>query len=166
MPEPHLRASDDDRSAVATALGEHMAAGRLTLDEYEERLTRVYETRTLGGLATLTADLPTLTPAPPSAPAPAPSRPPLPGRAHACLPHPWGAPGHRSWRAWLTTALIVLSVWTVTSIVSSEPIYFWPVWVIGPWGAVLLAQTSSRGRSAGPENRRGHDTGEIRRIRV
>ena len=38
MPEPHLRAADADRAAVATVLGEHMAAGRLTVDEYDERL--------------------------------------------------------------------------------------------------------------------------------
>jgi len=24
-------------------------------------------------------------------------------------------------------------------------IYFWPIWVIGPWGAVLLAQTLTGG---------------------
>ncbi len=40
MPEPHLRAADADRAAVATVLGEHMSAGRLTLDEYDERLAR------------------------------------------------------------------------------------------------------------------------------
>ena len=160
MPEPHLRASDSDRSAVATALGEHMAAGRLTLAEYEERLTRVYETKTLGGLATLTADLPQTTVV--RTPAPAPARPATPVWAHACGPNLWGVSGHSSWRAWTTTALIVLTVWMVTSFASSEPIYFWPMWVIGPWGAVLLAQTLGGGRNARP----GTDTGERQRIRV
>ena len=36
MPESHLRASDTDRVAVASALGEHMSAGRLTLAEYDD----------------------------------------------------------------------------------------------------------------------------------
>ena len=38
MPEAQLRAGDDDREGVAAALGKHMAAGRLTLAEYEDRL--------------------------------------------------------------------------------------------------------------------------------
>jgi len=58
MPEPHLRAADADRAAVATLLGEHMSAGRLTVAEYDERLARAYAARTYGELAELTADLP------------------------------------------------------------------------------------------------------------
>ena len=50
MPEPHLRAADTDRAAVATVLGEHMAAGRLTVAEYDERLARAYAARTYGEL--------------------------------------------------------------------------------------------------------------------
>ena len=62
MPESHLRAGDTDREAVAAALGTHMAAGRLTLAEYDERLAQAYAARTFGELAELTADLPALTP--------------------------------------------------------------------------------------------------------
>ena len=58
MPEPHLRAADTDRAAVATVLGQHMSAGRLTVDEYDERLARAYAAKTYGELAELTADLP------------------------------------------------------------------------------------------------------------
>ena len=58
MPEAHLRAADADRAALATVLGEHMAAGRLTVGEYEERLGRAYTARTYGELAELTTDLP------------------------------------------------------------------------------------------------------------
>jgi Domain of unknown function (DUF1707) len=147
MPEPHLRASDSDRSAVATALGEHMAAGRLTLAEYEERLTRVYETKTLGGLAALTADLPQSAAA--RTPTPAPARPAAPVWAHACGPAMWGTSGAESWRAWSRTALIVLAIWTATSLAAWDLIYFWPMWVIGPWGAVLLAQTLGGSGSRG-----------------
>ena len=68
MPEPHLRAADADRAAVAGVLGEHMSAGRLTLDEYDERLTRAYAARTFGELDELIADLPAQ---PGAAPAPA-----------------------------------------------------------------------------------------------
>ena len=53
MPEPHLRAADADRNAVADSLGRHMAAGRLTVAEYDDRLARVYAARTYGELAAL-----------------------------------------------------------------------------------------------------------------
>ena len=154
MPEPHLRASDMDRAAVATALGEHMAAGRLTLAEYEERLTQAYATKTLGGLATLTADLPSMTPAPVNAPVPV--RHPAPARMHSC--GSWAGSTRSQWGAWTRTALIVLTIWTLTSIVSGTAIFFWPMWVIGPWGAILLARTVSGGR--------GHHPRERQRIRA
>jgi len=47
----------------------------------------------------------------------------------------------------------VLVIWAATSLATWEFLYFWPVWVIGPWGAVLLAQTLTR-RGDGPEERR------------
>jgi hypothetical protein len=47
MPEPHLRASDADRAVVAEMLGTHMSAGRLTVAEYDERLTRTYAARAM-----------------------------------------------------------------------------------------------------------------------
>src|SRR3954471_21769028 len=72
MPEPHLRAADADRAAVAEALGRHMSAGRLTVAEYDERLPRAYAARTYGELAEVTADLPAPEPVAPPAPASAP----------------------------------------------------------------------------------------------
>jgi hypothetical protein len=52
-----------------------------------------------------------------------------------------GNTARAAWASWLTTALIVLTIWAATSIGSGEWIYPWPIWVIGPWGAVLVAQT-------------------------
>jgi hypothetical protein len=152
MPEPHLRAADADRAAVATVLGQHMSAGRLTVEEYDERLARAYAARTYGELDALTADLPST--ARPTTAQPA-SREPTP-RAGACgpmaAPWAWGNHGRAgtlpaAWRSWAGTALIVLTVWAVTSIAAGGFLYFWPIWVIGPWGAVLLAQTLTGGRN-------------------
>lgn len=53
-----LRASDGDRHRVIAALQQHTAAGRLTLDEFSERVGSVYAARTLGELAATTVDLP------------------------------------------------------------------------------------------------------------
>jgi hypothetical protein len=52
---------------VAAALRTHCEAGRLTIDELEERLGAAYAARTLGELDALMADLPAL----PTRPAPA-----------------------------------------------------------------------------------------------
>jgi hypothetical protein len=56
--DPRVRASDADRQRVVNALERHVAAGRLTLDEYGDRVGRVLAATTLGELATLTGDLP------------------------------------------------------------------------------------------------------------
>ena len=148
MPEPHLRAADADRAAVATQLGEQMSAGRLTVAEYDERLARAYAARTYGELEALTADLPR-----PAAQAPAPAPTPH-GAVHRVPACGWsGGPSREAaWRNWAVVAVIVLTVWTATAIGSPDLPYFWPIWVIGPWGAVLLAQTLGRGR--GDDDRR------------
>jgi Domain of unknown function (DUF1707) len=142
MPEPHLRAADADRAAVAEALGTHMSAGRLTLEEYDDRLARAYAAKTYGELAELTADLPS-----PSRRAPAITEPAaVPAQRCAAAPQSqWGWDDHQSWRAWASTAVIVLVIWAATSLANWELLYFWPVWVIGPWGAVLLARTLTSG---------------------
>lgn len=52
-----LRASDDDRERIAQVLQAAHADGRLTMEEFEERLGTVYAARTLGELAEVTTDL-------------------------------------------------------------------------------------------------------------
>jgi hypothetical protein len=54
-----LRASDSDRDAVVSDLGEHFQAGRLTAEEFDERMGRALDARTWGQLRELLADLPT-----------------------------------------------------------------------------------------------------------
>jgi hypothetical protein len=156
MPEPHLRAADSDRAAVATVLGRHMAAGRLTVDEYDERLASTYAARTYGELDELTADLPTSDR--PRAAEPVRREDPHPVRACGPVPGPWNWGGHAgsSWRSWLSTAVIVIAVWAVASFVTGGFLVFWPIWVIGPWGAVLLARTLTGGRDDRHEQRREH----------
>lgn len=53
-----IRASDRDRDAVVTTLRDAYAAGRLTLEEFDERTTAAYAGRTWGELRELTKDLP------------------------------------------------------------------------------------------------------------
>ena len=72
---PSIRVGDVERDAAAAELGEHYAAGRLTIDELHERLGLVLSARTRADLTHVLADLPTIRrPARPPAPASPPSR--------------------------------------------------------------------------------------------
>lgn len=77
---PHIRASDADRARVADALQRHTAAGRLTLDEFDQRSAAAYAAHTIGDLDAITADLPPL----------AEQTEPTQGRASSLV-------GHRLW---------------------------------------------------------------------
>jgi hypothetical protein len=54
---PEIRASDADRDQVVDVLRVAMGDGRLTADEFGERMEAALSARTLGELAVLTADL-------------------------------------------------------------------------------------------------------------
>lgn len=54
---PEMRASDADRDRVMDVLREAVGDGRLTAEEFEERLEAAMSSRTFGELAELTADL-------------------------------------------------------------------------------------------------------------
>lgn len=56
----HLRVSDEQRERAAQELREHFAAGRLSQEELDERVQRVYDARTEQQLHELLADLPRL----------------------------------------------------------------------------------------------------------
>lgn len=57
---PDLRASDADREAAVDALRRHAAAGRLDVEELDERVEKAYAAKMLSELAALQADLPRL----------------------------------------------------------------------------------------------------------
>jgi hypothetical protein len=128
-----LRASDADRERVADELRDHYADGRLTMEEFDERVDAVYKAKTFGELAPLTADLP----APP--PDPAVQKAEARRRRIAALRAVWGS--------WISVGLICTVIWLLVSISSGHFSYFWPGWVIGPWGAMILAGTMGRGRN-------------------
>jgi DUF1707 SHOCT-like domain/Domain of unknown function (DUF4190) len=55
---PAMRAASADRERAVDVLKAGFAEGRLTQDEYNERISRAYAARTYGELTALTADLP------------------------------------------------------------------------------------------------------------
>lgn len=81
-----IRISDAERESALSALGEHMSAGRLDIDEYGERSAKVTAAKTRADVLGLFDDLPAPHPTfsnpagQPAAPTPAPP-PPAKGRA-------------------------------------------------------------------------------------
>ncbi len=53
-----MRASDQDRERAAEVLKTGYAEGRLSKDEYDEHLSKIYAARTVGDLAAVTSQLP------------------------------------------------------------------------------------------------------------
>ncbi|MGH3736201.1 MAG: DUF1707 SHOCT-like domain-containing protein [Micromonosporaceae bacterium] len=140
MEQSELRAGDADRQKVADTLKQAVDEGRIGIDEYDERLGAAYAAKTYGELAAITADLPA--PAPPArsqlatteddATSRRPGR--HPGRRHG-WGHGWGR--WSMWRPWAAVALITTGIWFISGVTSGFD-NFWPIWVIVPWGLVLL----------------------------
>ncbi|MEV6275814.1 DUF1707 domain-containing protein [Nocardia sp. NPDC051832] len=117
------RASDAERDSVVRLLGRHLADGRLDLAEYDKRVAQVYATATREDLSSVLSDLPKLSKETPAGFAKTGGRVPIWQRIEA--------------GSWLGVSLLVLGIWAAVSLGVGELTYFWPVWVIGPWGAVL-----------------------------
>jgi hypothetical protein len=56
--QPRMRAGDKDRQRVVEQLGKHFGEGRLTVEEFDERVVRAHASVHLDELPALTADLP------------------------------------------------------------------------------------------------------------
>jgi hypothetical protein len=84
-----LRVGDAEREAVAAELREHYAQGRLSMEDFNQRLDAAFAARTRGDLDKLISDLPHAKPAGTPLPAPPPGSlrrhhgqyflPPVPG---------------------------------------------------------------------------------------
>ena len=117
---PGVRIGDAEREAAASSLREHYARGRLTHEEFQQRLDAVFAARTDLDLAKINADLPYINPYaapwPSQQPAGASARSSMPGGARPIGSGSAGGSGagYRrsaawSW-AWTTFALIALAV--------------------------------------------------------
>ncbi|MFE7742485.1 DUF1707 domain-containing protein [Nocardia sp. NPDC057455] len=117
------RASNAERDAVVRLLGRHMADGRIDLPEYDQRVAQVYATTDREDLRSVLSDLPELGKEAAAAPAFVRPRVPIWQRIEGST--------------WLAVSLLVLVIWGAVSLSVGALTYFWPIWVIGPWGAVL-----------------------------
>ena len=134
-----MRASDADRQQVIERLRAALDEGRLKMDEYIDRMGLASEAVTYGDLAPLYADLPesgAVARPDPRPPAPAAMRPAPPVvTSRRGMPTPLKV----LWTIWGAIVSVNLVVWVLVSATTSHLIYPWPLWVAGPWGAVLLA---------------------------
>jgi len=137
---PDMRAGDEDRDRTISTLREALVDGRLTHEEFDQRMGQAQTARTYGELAVLTSDLP-------DAPGPA-AAPPTP--VPATMPEADLAPTDKhnvrnGWAAWLGVSVMVNVIYFASWMTSggSAPSY-WPIWVMGPWGAAMIIATISR----------------------
>jgi Domain of unknown function (DUF1707) len=112
-----MRASDADREIVRVMLADAYADGRLTREEYDERLNTLYGSRTLGEVSALVSDL--VPPdGPPSAPAPLLS---VDLRKRGA--GKWRRDVEESFVAFLVPSIICTVIW----IAAAGGGFFWPV---------------------------------------
>jgi hypothetical protein len=136
-----MRASDADRERIAALLRDNYAAGRLTSDEFNERLDKAYAAKTLGDLNALTTDLPA-----PDLPASDLSsypggagQPPQPVQPGGPV---MGGSGRFSpaWRAavgsYVSISLVCFVVWLLSGANSN----LWFLWPVGIFGAGLIGR--------------------------
>ena len=112
-----MRASDADREIVRTLLADAYADGRLTREEYDDRLNSLYGSRTLGDLPALVTDL--VPPdGPPAAPAPLPA-----ADLRTRGARKWRRDVEESFAAFLVPSIICTVIW----IAAGAGAFFWPV---------------------------------------
>lgn len=160
-----MRVSDADREETVVRLRAALDEGRLKMDEYLQRMELAYEAVTYADLSGLCSDLPVtrrdqVSPGPAGQPAPAspPQVAPVPADETATAPVPTGfyarlPPALKVlWTIWLVAVSVNFVIWVLVMGTTGHLVYPWPVWVAGPYGAVLLAISAAvPGR-----RRRGH----------
>jgi Domain of unknown function (DUF1707) len=155
---PSIRASDADRDRIATALRENLADGRLTTEEFDERLDKALAAKALGELEGLMADLPgtdisqRAEPSPDRAGGNPPSRR---GRFYPARRTAWGV--------LFTLGVLVLAIWLISGAHASLSF----LWVVGALAVLMIARRVTGGRarserrSARPRrNHRRRDDGQ------
>ena len=128
-----MRASDADRELVRTVLVDAYGDGRLTREEYDERLNALFGSRTLGELPALVADL--MAPdRPPAVPAPLD-----PADLRTRGARKWRRDVEESFAAFLFPSVICVVIWVLVG-----GGWFWPAFPMLFLGLNLLKTVVQR----------------------
>lgn len=114
--QAHLRCGDADRDRAAEGLRRHYGEGRLSAEEFSDRMDAAYAARTFGDLDALTADLPPLDV--PRAPEPAPRH--QLDRWHVSGPVV----------AVVALAVILIAVASAIPTHGHDAPFIWPLWLV------------------------------------
>jgi hypothetical protein len=146
---PRIRASDADRDRATALLREHHAAGRLTAEEFHERMDKALDAKTLGEIDELMADLPAIDlyqlPAASLRRTPPGTRPSLvPTDRHGETSPATFPPGTAALAAWAGVTLVLGAVWVAVAVITGVWFPWWALIAI-PWFWVLVRRMR-RGR--------------------
>jgi uncharacterized membrane protein len=125
-----LRIGDAERDRAVAALGDHFAAGRLTNEEFEQRMEQAIKARFNDDLEPLFVDLPRTV---------EPHVEPK-SQQHADIPLAWAA------MFWLAPLFVITAV--VAAVVLSAP---WLVWIF-LWMFMITGLFRQRRRYVGPRH--------------
>lgn len=120
---PSLRASDADRDRIVEILRQHRVEGRITAEEFDERMAAAYNAKTMGALAELTTDLPVDLAAH--------------ARQQAEIARQKAERGSMSKQmraaisSWASLAVVLTVIWAVAGFG-----YYWPAWPLGVMAAL------------------------------
>jgi hypothetical protein len=151
-----MRASDGDRQQVVERLQGALEEGRLSIDEFSERTGLAFHAVTYGDLAPLCADLPASSPViaadPVLAGGPVPAASLIPATGAAAAPAGASRAGYLAglptvlkvlWTIWLVAVSVNVVVWALVTDPAGRLSDPWPLWVAGPYGAVLFALSAA-----------------------
>ena len=147
--DPRIRASDADRDRTTALLREHHAAGRLTAEEFHERMDAALNAKTLGELDDLLADLPVidlyrLPHESMRRPADLPHTslvPRDPGRSSDPVRF---SPGTVAMGAWAVVTGTLIAIWAVAAVVGVGTWFPWWLLVAIPWIWVVIRRAQRR----------------------
>jgi len=141
--DPRVRASDADRERTAELLREHHAVGRLTAEEFSERVDQAFAAKTNGDLDALLADLPAIDlyqlPAAGIRPAP---RGTVRRRGGPGL-NRRGAGGVvpyqiETWLTWTASSALLMAIWLGVGIAAGGAAWLpWFLLIVIPWALTI-----------------------------
>jgi uncharacterized protein DUF1707/2TM domain-containing protein len=112
--DDHLRCTDAERAHAVDVAKRACADGRITLDDFGQRVDAIWASATYGELRAVLSDIPAeLTTSPVGSP-----------------PPKWV----RAWRPYIVVMVGLVAIW----LLSTPGGYFWPIWPALGWGLPLV----------------------------